>query len=260
MYFSQETITNPAWTEALRRMRKEQTTDNQGRVLQEIALRAKFILPVMFSEPVTLDANGRLNVPEGTTAKVALLTGGDENHYFPAFTCQEEWKKWQASSGQHMAVAQFDDYVDLLNKDTDVAGVIIDPFGESFLLTRKEVGQLKKTKDNFAFSGTQTKMEPGVKVKLRSPGKDISVLTHAITDYLKTQPRVKSGYLCMMQQEGKETFLIVLSAPNDRSISDGVAKAALPHLEGIPLNIAPAMSELGERVMMSFDPFYGAKK
>lgn len=260
MYFSQEIITNPNYKSVLHRMQKEQTAENQSRLVQEIALRARFILPVMFSAPVTADAQGHMSIPEGTTAQVALITGGDDQHYYPAFTSQDEWKKWQASANQQMAVAEFDDYVELLNKDTSVAGIVIDAFGESYMLTKEEVVNLAKTKEKFSFTGTQNKIEPGTQVKLRSPGKSIVALTHAVSAFLKTQPRVKAAYLCMMEQDKKETFLIVLRAPADRSIADGVAKAALPHLDGISLNIAPAMSELGERVMMSFEPFYGAKK
>lgn len=260
MYFSQEPISNPVLTEALSRVKEKPTAEAQSSLFQEIALHAKFILPVMLSSPVMTDGQGRPAVPEGTTAKVALLTGGDDQHYFPAFTSQAEWKKWQASNKQQMAVAQFDDYVNLLDNDTDVTGLVIDPFGDSFMLSRGDVTRLKKIKDGISFPATVQKVDTGVKISLRAPSQDVSDLVRAMTAYLKSHPQIKSAYLCMMHKQGEESFLVVLQPDvANRSITDGLAKAALPYLRDKALNVAPALSELGERVRMSFQAFYGSK-
>lgn len=260
MYFSQEPISNPVLAEALGRMKKEPTAEARSSLFQEIVLRAKFILPVMLSNSIVTDGQGRPTIPAGTTARAALLTGEDDRHYFPAFTSQAEWEKWQASGRQQMAVAEFDDYAALLDQDTKAAGLVVDPFGDSLMLSREDVTRLKKRKDGLSVPATVQKVDAGVKLTLQAVSKDASELVHAMTAYLKTCPQVKSAYLCMMRREGKESFLVVLHpALISRSVSDGLAKAALPYLCGKPLNVAPALSELGERVRMSYAPFYSSK-
>ncbi|MCI8360080.1 MAG: enhanced serine sensitivity protein SseB [Clostridiales bacterium] len=256
MHFSQEPISNPVLDAALRSVQQNPTEKAQNILFQEIALRARFILPVTVANPSASDGQGNATV----AARVTLLTGKDDRHYFPAFTSREEWKKWQASSGQQTAVAQFDDYVDLLDKDSQVAGLVINPFGAALMLSREDVARLKKSKDSFSFPSTMQKMETGTKIRLRDPSEEADDLRRAMADYLKTCPQIQSAYLCIMDKDGEESFLVVLQ-PNvsDRSVADGLAKASLPYLRNKPLNVASALSEVGERVRMSFSAFYGSK-
>lgn len=259
MYFSDETVENPAFGEAMRRLRQEASPENQGRLLQELALRTRFILPVMLSKPAARNKEGRLVVPPDATARVALLTGGDGKHYFPAFTNRQEWEKWRAHQGQNMAVAQFDDYVELLDKDPAVSGVVIDAFGDSYMLTREEIGRLKGIKDSMKVAGREERLEVGTTVRLEAP-KKAEALEQALGRYFRTQPGVRAAYLRMMEKEGERSYLLVLSCNGgfDRAVADGAAKAAAPYLNGVNLRIAPALSELGERVSRSAQPFYTA--
>lgn len=261
MYFSEEPITNPAYAAAMRRLQEEKTPENQGHLLEEIAMRTRFILPITLSVPATRNEQGQLVVPKGTTAKVALLTGGDDKTYFAAFTCKEEWEKWKAYPNQHMAVAQFDDYVEMLKEDPNVAGVVIDAFGESYMLTRAEMERLRDVKAATTFTGKEEKLEPGAKVELHSPD-NAEALIAAMSAYLERQPKAQAAYLRLMEQEDGQSYLVVLRCKEgfDKGVADGLARAALPHLQGMSLRVAPALSELGERVAMSTEAFYSAKK
>lgn len=258
MYFTQETIANPACVEAMRQVRLQNTAENQSRLLEEIVLRGRFILPLLLSAQVVEDEQGRPAVPQGTTAKASLLIGGDGKNYLPAFTSKEAWEKWPAHTKQYMAVALFRDYVELLDNDKSLGGIVIDAFGASYMLPRAVVEQLKQMQPaaKTKVTGKVEKVD-GAKVRLYAPKGDISAMERAVSRYLQAQPSVQSAYLCMMQEGGKESYLLVLGAGVSRELTDGAARAAMPYLHGKSLRIMPLLSELGERVSLSFKSFYG---
>lgn len=260
MYFTQEPVSNPACVEAMRQVRLQNTAENQSRMLEEIVLRGRFILPLLLSEQVVEDEQGRPAVPQGTTAKVSLLIGGDGKNYLPAFTSKEAWEKWPAHTKQYMAVAVFKDYVELLDNDENLGGIVVDAFGESYMLPRAVVERLKQIRPSAAVSGKVEKIEDSSKIRLHAPKGNVLDLKRAVSRYLKAQPSVKSAYLCMMQEGGRESYLLVLGAGISRELTDGLARAAMPYLHGKPLRIMPLLSELGERVSMTYESFYGAGK
>ena len=172
---TKQPVANPALNAAAKKLREENNPQNLNMVINELT-RAIFLAPakVEVSGPMPKpDANGRIQMPKDTRVTFSLLKASDGRSFFPAFTNEEEMRKWTQSTANQVMALRFDDYARMLQQSDNVAGFVVDPFGDNLRFESKMVASIKQQHDAAvarARAGLrQTQIKPGDKVTIVEP-------------------------------------------------------------------------------------------
>ena len=168
-------------------------------------------------------------------------------------------------------VLRFDDYARMLRGNDQVAGFVLNPFGENLRFTKEMVDSLLRQRnemvarakqaaaDNAALQSAQIK--PGDKVTIVEPSQYPDALVDPLCKAMEQYPAVAAAYLQIMVINGTDkSYLLILDAPRDDELFKAVALAARPYLVGsekkMNMNITTSASPLGQQGMRGSDAFY----
>ena len=187
---------------------------------------------------------------------------------FSDWDAVHEWQKAQPKAAQQIILLRFDDYANMIAKNAEASGLVINPGDNSLRLERPLIESVKKTKDEVSqkiaaqlAEQQARRIHPGDKVTLVEP----SILPDAMIDpvcaVLADAPGVGSAYLSVMIVNGDaRSYLLVLDGPKDEKLFASVAQAARPYLlsreKKMDLNITTSISPLGQQGMQGSEPFY----
>ena len=142
-------ISNPQLVEALAALHKENTPQNQGKVLDLVLNHASFLAPVVLA-PVPKGQNVPPQLQGKTAIQFQLITTKDGRPFFPAFTDAEELRKFAGQKPVQSVVLRFDDYVSLIQRNEKACGFVVNPLGLSLTLDRQTVESLATQKKEVA--------------------------------------------------------------------------------------------------------------
>lgn len=142
-------ITNPDLVQAIKNLVKDQTAENQAKVLNEIGTRAKFIAPVVFSNVPVKNSSGGYDLPKDTKLQFRVIANSNGQKFFPAFTDAHQLSKADADKTKSTVVLTFDDYARIILQDaSDIDGFVINPYGQmSFIMSRRVIAEVKEKKE-----------------------------------------------------------------------------------------------------------------
>lgn len=267
---TKQPVANPALNAAAKKLREENNPQNLNMVINELT-RAIFLAPakVEVSGPMPKpDANGRIQMPKDTRVTFSLLKASDGRSFFPAFTNEEEMRKWTQSTANQVMALRFDDYARMLQQSDSVAGFVVDPFGDNLRFESKMVASIKQQHDAAvarAKAGLrQTQIKPGDKVTIVEPTVYPDALLDPLCELFAQQEGVAAAYLqIMLVNETDRFYLLVLDAPKDDKLFAAIAQAARPFMSSpetlakkINLNITTSETPLGQQGMRDSEPFY----
>lgn len=267
---TKQPVANPALNAAAKKLREENNPQNLNVVINELT-RAIFLAPakVEVSGPMPKpDANGRIQMPKDTRVTFSLLKASDGRSFFPAFTNEEEMRKWTQSTANQVMALRFDDYARMLQQSDNVAGFVVDPFGDNLRFESKMVASIKQQHDAAvarAKAGLrQTQIKPGDKVTIVEPTVYPDALLDPLCELFAQQEGVAAAYLqIMLVNETDRFYLLVLDAPKDDKLFAAIAQAARPFMSSpetlakkINLNITTSETPLGQQGMRDSEPFY----
>lgn len=263
-------VANPALNAAAKKLRQENNPQNLNVVINELT-RAIFLAPAKVEVNGQLpkpDANGRIQMPKDTRVTFSLLKASDGRSFFPAFTNEEEMRKWTQNASNQVMALRFDDYARMLQQNDSVAGFVVDPFGDNLRFESKMVASIKQQRDAAvarAKAGLrQTQIKPGDKVTIVEPTVYPDALLDPLCELFAQQEGVAAAYLqIMLVNETDRFYLLVLDAPKDDKLFAAIAQAARPYMSSpenqakkINLNITTSETPLGQQGMRDSEPFY----
>ncbi len=258
MFDVNKPVTNPALKAKYARLRAENTNETYEAVLEEIALRAHFLLPVSFSRAPVPNGNGTSTFQKGSTMRVPALESGDGAHYFPLYSDWEELRRGIKEPDPQTLVVAFDDFAHMALAAKDIAGVAIDPFGMNLVLDRDLLEHMRQHKEILQKGCTEERITKETTVQLGEPKNYPTVMVEAVKLYLQTEPRILRAWLRLMVRDGRQSWLVVLeTAEEDRKLFDAVAAAARPYLGEMFLDMAPLKEDgFGRQAIEGAEPFY----
>lgn len=258
-------LTNPAMKKAMSAMKAENTPENRNLMVNEM-MRSTFLVPVQVGfagAPPKVDKNGKVPVPPNTKISFALLGTTDKKQYFMAFTDWDELHKWRKNPAQQTMMLHFDEYAALIDKNPQVSGFVINPFGENLRFEREVVASLKKQKDAFAKAAkeraNQKGIHPGDKVVIVELSVYPEEFLGPVCDVLESNTQVNEAYLQMMiVNDTQKSYLMVLDSPKDNELFTEIIKAARPYLQKVKMDMSLtiAASPLGQQGIRGSEPFY----
>ena len=249
---------NPKVKETIAAFKENNNPKNLNDILNEL-VRSPLLAPAVFDlqgQPAPKpEADGRVQLPKETKISLVMVTSPEGKRYYLGFSdwdAVHEWQKAQPKAAQQIILLRFDDYANMIAKNAEASGLVINPGDNSLRLERPLIESVKKTKDEVSQKIAAQLVEP-------------SILPDAMIDpvcaVLADAPGVGSAYLSVMIVNGDaRSYLLVLDGPKDEKLFASVAQAARPYLlsreKKMDLNITTSISPLGQQGMQGSEPFY----
>lgn len=263
---TKQPVSNPALHAAAKALRAENNPQNLNVVINALT-RAVLIAParVDLTEAPKPDANGRIAVPKNTRINFTLIKTKEGKSYFPAFTSEEELRKWKQGPVHQVMVLRFDDYARMLQQNDAVSGMVVDPFGDNLRFESKMVASIKQQHDAAlarAKAGLrQTQIKPGDKITIVEPSVYPDQLLDPLCEALTGIQTVAAAYLqVMLVNDTNRYYLLVLDAPRDDAMLMTVSKALRGYMMSpdrkMEVNITTSDTPLGQQGMRDSEPFY----
>ena len=262
---------NPELKKAIAALKEENTPQHLNTVINEM-VKSPLLAPAVFDlngAPAPKPGpDGRVQLPQNTKISLMMVNSTEGKHYYMAFSDWEAVRDWQKKSGpkasQQIMMTRFDDFANMLQKNTEASGLVINPGENSFRLETPLVLSIKKQKDalqQMQKAREAAQIHPGDKVTIVEPTVLADELLDPICAVLAKAPGVGSAYLqIMIVNETRKSYLLVLDGPKDEALFASVAQAARPYLAGreqkMDLTITTSVSPLGQQGMRGSDPFY----
>ena len=96
------------------------------------------------------EADGRVQLPKETKISLVMVTSPEGKRYYLGFSdwdAVHEWQKAQPKAAQQIILLRFDDYANMIAKNAEASGLVINPGDNSLRLERPLIESVKKTKD-----------------------------------------------------------------------------------------------------------------
>lgn len=253
-------VANPVLIKLIRDYKQNKEEQVWNRILGEIAMNARFLMPARLPADIKLDSDVA-QMQAGSRLEFIMITNTAGQKFFLAFTDWDELSKWQVVENQQTVVMGFDDYAGLLSRHEDAAGFVINPFSENLTLNRELTQHLKNRKEIILTGHTEQVVEKDTAVGLRVPVPYPERLAEALSAHMKGDKRIKSAYLLQMKREEEESYLCVVDYKGDRrEVFDPIADVARPFLEGVFLDLIPLDDDFGRQAAALTEPFFKRKK
>lgn len=261
---------NPELKKSIAVLRGENSPKNLNAVINEL-VKSPLLTPALFDlqgAPAPKPGpDGRVQLPKNAKISMVMLNTKDGKHYYLAFSdwdAVHEWQKTAAAQGRQIMMLRFDDFANMLQKNKEASGIILNPGENSLRLEAPLIESVKKQKDTMAQmlkAQEEAKIHPGDKVTIVEPTILPDGLVDPICNVLAQAPGVGSAYLqIMIVNETRKCYLLVLDGPKDEKLFATVAQAARPYLAGreqkMDLTITTSISPLGQQGMRGSEPFY----
>lgn len=153
---------------AMRVLQQDNTPENRNRMLNEM-MKSKFITPASIDakEEEAMRENHKKGEKTPVQVSFKVVTTKDGKRFLPAFTDTvqlNEWKeKCKITDNLKSMIMNFDVYAQyVLNSGGDLAGYIINPFGENLVFTTENIKSLAMQKaKHMAALAKQKGLKPG---------------------------------------------------------------------------------------------------
>lgn len=245
-------------------MRENNTPEVKNKMIDEIVMRAKFLVPVIIEKADGTPAEGSGVVHKDDKIKFYTITNTEKQKFLLGFTDIPEIAKWRKTNDQQTLVFGFDEFANLLERTGDVhTGWVIDPYGANVVLPTKLVlalaaeKKVRLEKAKAQTTASASSIPAGTQIRLAEPKNYPIAMVKAMTKYFKSQDCVKSAYLRLMEKEAKISYLIVVDSENeDTAIFDGAIAAGAEQSGEFPLEFVWKSTDFGKNAANGVTPFY----
>lgn len=118
--------------------KEQEKTEIMEEIFRLISEEAYFLTCVNFSKKPVIQKDGSLLLEKNTDIKFPLLANNEKQTFYPAFTSRMELDLWKQDLEKNTVLTLcIDDYVDLLRNDPSVSGIVINPFHQSFIVSKE---------------------------------------------------------------------------------------------------------------------------
>jgi hypothetical protein len=251
-------VENPRFKELFAQWNESKSDADLSNLMEEIVLRARFLAVFESSAEFKDTGNHTAVIEKDTVLSLPLISDAEGHAYQPVFGDWVEVGKWQGlKQPPKSLILSFDDLHEMLVKQENIAGIVINPFGESFVMSREWVAALKIRKDVNLKGMAEVTVNKPTKVMLGEPKVYPVEMVRAIREHLGNSSCVKRAWLRLMMKDGEQSFLLVLDFTGDRgTVFGGIAQAARPFLNGMYIDMVPFEDDFGQRAVDGVEPFF----
>lgn len=249
-------IENPKLKELLKEFKQNDNNEVLGNIYEEVAMNAKFVaIMTLSSEPVD-NGDGTSTFQEDSTMKLITINTQDNRSFFPLFTDWDEVYKWKELVTPKGLVVGFDDICSfVLNTDIHV-GLVINPFGDSFVIDINQLRFMKERKDSIKNGYMSRVLKEETKVMLGEPKEYPTEMVNALKNFLKNNLICERVWLRLMMVKDEQSYLLVIETKNEREfVVKSLVEVAKPFLKNMYLDLI-IYDESNASYVINVEPFY----
>ena len=245
---AQESIRNPELVLALNVFKAEDTPAARKAITTALG-GAKLLAPVVLQEVLDeqdLEPDGSVALQRKTKVQYTMFAKPDGTKLFPAFTDWDELHKWQEGPCQTV-IMTVREYAQLLAHEG--AGLILNPKGQNVFVPRQMILPAPKP---VVFDKTRP-------IGIADPKDLPEKLVEGVQKALGAQPKVKEGWLRIMQQDQKRAWLLVLELDEGTELKDimqPMLKDMAPVMGQTSMTLTLRSSDLGQKATSQGLPLY----
>ncbi len=232
--------------------------DIMDQLYEEIITSDGFLSVVELSQLPKRTEDGQLALAEGTTMKIPTLETADGRRFYPAFIGWDELEQWTEASERNLQtmVFSFDQYISMVLGMEGSAGLVVDPFSHNLLLDRRMVELLKERKEA-KYSGQAAGQEHSAAAAISELPEYPKPLVQAICRCAQAETTVRRIWLCLMEANGQQKYLLVADIAGDvQRALEAIAAAAGPHLTDVSLDMQPLSESFAQKAADRIAPIY----
>lgn len=235
------TIDNSELDIALKHLYESQTDINRELVIQFLT-KAKVIIPINIEGKVTNIDDKELAIDKNTTIQFHLLQNEKEESFCPVFSNTEELAKYTVPMSGTIAQNFMDIAKIVINKDSKIDGIVLNPFGQSLTLNKEIVQKIVNPIINNPAARNYT-VAKDEKVLIGEPKNYPEEAVKIIKSVLKNHQCVNKAFLRLMVRPNAQTknnmsyLLIVDSNDNDlEHLFTDIAQLVKPYTQDVPMD------------------------
>jgi hypothetical protein len=264
-------VTNPEFKAAVAKFKKENTPQNFNAMAEKL-MGARLLAPIQIDfagKPPLPDAFGKMHLNPSTKISFAVVNTSDERQYMLAFTDWQELQKWKKDPNQQLLILKFDDYANMLAKDSKLTGFVVNAYGANIRFESNIVKALREQRDKIQKAqNTQQPLQPDDKVVFVEPSVFPEELADLVCETLRGKEEIEAAYLeIMIVNETRQSYILVLDVPQAQEpaqkLFQELGNTVKPYLAKHPektVHIAMSTSVLGQQAAKGSEPFYTKEK
>lgn len=134
-------VSNPLLVGSIELLKMDHSLEHKGMFINEV-LNAEFMCPILPDIKPEYDENGVLRLNRECNIQFPMVSAGEGQRFFMAFTDKLEFSKWREGQEKYWVAMKYDEYVAmLLQRDKDgnfgpARGFVINPFGCNMVVDR----------------------------------------------------------------------------------------------------------------------------
>ena len=219
-------------------------------LVNELVMNTRYIAPVTITG-------------EGDTRQMSfqMVKSPQGEHFFPVFTSSEDLEKWEEVKGLDTVQLSFDNYAVMLNNNSKIGGLAINPFSDNFRVDKRLVAQWFENKQMIVQGHANHAITKDSKYEIYAPSPYPFELSEKLSETAKDIPEVKRIWLRGIKLEGRDGYLAVVDMEGDKQklipvLGDSVRSL----LNGMQIHFVTYGPGFAEEAVDNVLPIYAADK
>ena len=245
-----EVVENQRLKELLKKIDEDNSPELENEILEEIIMKVNFLSYINSNELESTFGNINFNV----------LKTDDDKTYLPAFTDLEELSKWGIPEKMNTITLNFDDYVEIILDNDNIDGLVINPFGDYYIIPKEGLKDLKEMKKE-RLKVNEIKIESNSKILISEPKHYPTMMMEAITNCCDSLGNINKAWLLEMMTEKDRSWLLVLDFEGDKnSIFSKISQVVRNYLGNMYLDMLPYEDDFAKNSVQNHKAFYSKNK
>lgn len=243
-----EATNNQKLKELLKKMYEDNNPRLENEVLEEIIMKVNFLSYI--------NSNQNNTETDFENINFNVLTTDDNKIYLPAFTDLEELAKWSIPSNMDTITLNFDNYVEIILENENIEGLVINPFGDLYILSKEWLRELKDMKKD-RLKVNEVRIEANSKILISEPKHLPTMMIETIKNCCDNLGNIKKAWLLEMITEKDKSWLLILDFEGDKNyIFSKISQAARNYLGNMYLDMLPYEDDFARNSVQNHKAFY----
>ena len=245
-----KTNENERLKKLLKKIDEDNSPELDNEILEEIIMKVNFLSYINSNELESTFGNINFNV----------LKTDDSKTYLPAFTDLEELSKWGIPANMNTITLNFDDYAEIILDNDSIDGLVINPFGDYYIIPKEGLKDLKEMKKE-RLKVNEIRIETNSKVLISESKHYPTMIMEAITNCCDDLGNINKAWLLEMMTEKDKSWLLVLDFEGDKNyIFSKISQAARNYLGNMYLDMLPYEDDFARNSVQNHKAFYSKNK
>ena len=245
-----KTNENERLKKLLKKIDEDNSPELDNEILEEIIMKANFLSYINSNELESTFGNINFNV----------LKTDDNKTYLPAFTDLEELSKWGIPANMNTITLNFDDYAEIILDNDSIDGLVINPFGDYYIISKEGLKELKEIKKE-RLKINEIRIETNSKILISEPKHYPTMMMEAITNCCDDLGNINKAWLLEMMTEKDRSWLLVLDFEGDKNYTfSKISQAARNYLGNMYLDMLPYKDDFARNSVQNHKAFYTKNK